>query len=43
MKQFTAEAKEDDKIMLLAIPNESDIVYSKQSNLLFNKNLWVIA
>ncbi len=43
MKQLTSHAKEDDKIMLLAIPNEKDIVYSKQSNLLFNKNLWVVA
>lgn len=43
MKQLTLEAKEDDKLMLIAIPNEKDIVYSKRSNLLFNKNVWVIA
>ena len=43
IKALTAQAKEEDKLMLLAIPNEKAIVYSKQSALLFNKSLWVIS
>jgi hypothetical protein len=43
MRQLISQATQDDKLMLLAIPNENNIVYSKHANLLFNKNLWVVA
>jgi len=46
-KQLTAQLLEqsssEDKLMLIAMPNEEDVCYSKQSTLLFNKSIWVIS
>lgn len=43
IRQLIQQANLSDKIMLVAIPNENNVVYNKRSNLLFNKSIWVIS